>query len=410
MAEKGRILRPDRESAGQYGTPKVEKAEAIDELTVRVTFDQDMERDDSGATDDATNPANYTFVVTGGVSVSAVSCSVARDFPTWIDITLNREMTASSQIEVTVASTVKSSRGVNMDPNYDSYEFTGYGIRPTVDSATAVDGVIVYVDFDEDMNQNAALTLATNYVLTSPTDPTPPGVDEVRIQTGSRVELWLDSALEIGDDYTVTVSNVEDLAGNPIQGPPNNQADFVGVAIVTKLESAVPRDENTVRLTFDRQMKRADLADIGNFTLEPIEAGAAILYYSGVLLPADTYPTYVDIVCSEMTDGKDYRATVDPSVRDKWDNTISPLFDTQDFEGVGTEPRIVRVVASTLNKCTVVFDESMRDNADLRDPARYSFDKGLQVLAVLDVRGSEVDLSTSEQTAGELYTLTISQP
>jgi hypothetical protein len=405
MTDRGPVGGLEFGSSGQYGQPQIVQASGLTGTTVRVCYDQEMKHINPANIDDVLNPSNYAFVVTGGVSIIALSVALNQANPTEVDITLNNEMTAGSNIEVTVAN-VLSKIDQLIDPAYDTFTFAGFGYKPQVQSATAIDGVIVELIFNEVMS---AIGLSTPGNYTIEPGPNPPlVVYQVDIKAANKVWIWTTTPQVIGGSYTLLVANVKDLAENPIDDPPNDRGDFVGVAVTTKLDSVEVLTDTKIRLHFSKPMlKDNDLLDVNNYILIPITPGAAPLYFSQILTPTATYPEYVDIPMSEMTDAKIYNAEVSTSIKDRWSNNINSFFKDKDFTGEGTPPIISTVVASSSTRVLVTFNELMKDNADIRNPSKYSFDHGLQVLVVLDVLGNTVTLSTSEQTPGMAYTLTV---
>ena len=403
MTERGFVSTLVFESTGEYGAPKVAQASGIDGTTVRVFFDQDMKRSNPIGANDATNPSNYTFSG-DGVPVTAVSCAIVQNFPTYIDVTLNREMTGNSNMSVEVNANVESSRNVPMSSDR-SAAFSGFGERPSVDAATAVDGVIIEVTFNEAMN-TTDLAQESNYDIDESLGAgVATEVDSIDVISDRSVWIWLTVPMTIGETYRVTVSNVRDLANNEIGTA--NWADVIGVAIQTKLSQVEVLSETLLRAHFDKPMDRNDLLVLSYYTFSAVSPGAATLYLQRATPPLDTYPTYVDLTISEMTDGKTYNLELSLSMKDKWGNPISDSFNDKDFDGIGESPTVSQVIALSENRAQVVFSEVMRDNADLRDPAKYSFDKGLTVVSVLEVEGANVTLVTSDQTPNELYTLTV---
>ena len=176
---------------------------------------------------------------------------------------------------------------------------------------------------------------------------------------------------------------------------------------MTTLESAIARGNNQVRAFFSSPMMQADLIDLANWTLIAISPGAAPLYLASISLPVDTYPIYADLTVSEMTNGLPYRLEVSTTMRDRWGNTIDPMFNTTDFAGIGSTPFVESVVGLSKNRVAVRFSKFMRDELSIRKIENYSFDNGLSVLAVMSVEGNEVVLATSDQTPGLLYSLTV---
>jgi len=106
----------------------------------------------------------------------------------------------------------------------DTFEYLGYHgendtTPPTLASANATSSTAVEVTFDEQVNQTIAETVA-NYSIANLTI-----TDAILQSLGKTVEL-ITTAQDPGYAYTVTVNNVEDLAGNVIL--PNSTIGFTG--------------------------------------------------------------------------------------------------------------------------------------------------------------------------------------
>lgn len=176
-----------------------------------------------------------------------------------------------------------------------------------------------------------------------------------------------------------------------------------------KVTGAEARDENTIRVSFDQEMTLdSELLDVGNYSPSPITPGAAPLFVSSVSAESVTYPTYVDLTVSEMTDAASYELSVsDAGPVSRNLETVDPLENTASFTGIGSPPEISQVVAIGPNRVDVIFNESMTDNADIRDPGNYQWDGGLITAQVLNFSQDTVQLATSDQEEGKLYTLTV---
>jgi hypothetical protein len=177
-----------------------------------------------------------------------------------------------------------------------------------------------------------------------------------------------------------------------------------------KISSVVAYSLTKIRITFDRPMKKnSALTNIYNYEITPAPSAAPISY--SVITPESiASPRYVDVVLdTEMTNNGTYNleiATVDGPI----DNNGNPLTadtNTDIFFGLGELPEILSVKAVSQNRVDVIFTESMEDNLEIRDKTNYTFDKGLLVLDVLDLVSDTIQLVTSDQTPGELYTLTV---
>ena len=164
-----------------------------------------------------------------------------------------------------------------------------------------------------------------------------------------------------------------------------------------------------IRITFDRPMlKDAALLNKYNYQVSPITPGAATIFVSEVEPQNRIKPEFVDLIISEMTDGATYRCEVNPDgPTDPEGVPLSPGDSTYDYTGIGIAPTVSQVIAVSENRIDVVFSETMRDNDDIKDPSKYSFDGGLSVIDVLEFDGTTAKLVTSDQASGYLYTLTI---
>jgi len=178
-----------------------------------------------------------------------------------------------------------------------------------------------------------------------------------------------------------------------------------------KISNVEAYSTTKVRITFDRPMnKNSQLLDDLNYMLTPSSTNAAPIYHSSIAAESIVSPRYVDVVLdSEMTHGESYElevATEDgPTSVDE--NPLDHTTHEATFTGLGVIPEILSVVAVGKNRVDVIFTEAMTDNSEIRSASNYSFDGGLTVLDVLNVSSDTVQLATSDQTPGELYTLTV---
>lgn len=81
--------------------------------------------------------------------------------------------------------------------------------------------------------------------------------------------------------------------------------------------------------------------------------------------------------------------------------------EAQLFNGVGAPPNLLLALATSATTVEVHFDEALKQTSALLSPLTWTFNLGLSVVEVLSIAGGVVTLKTSEQTPGELYTLTI---
>lgn len=393
-------------SAGFTGVgvePQVASAEAQDSTTVRVVFNEPM-------TDDAALnlPGNYVFTETTGVPItaSAVTPEAVAD-PTYVDVTVN-EMTDGASYSVEVSNVVDAV-GNPIDTANDEAVFTGVGIAPTITvTATALD--TIRVSFSEPVVDNAELVDPANYVITPGAGAWPITFDTITpeaVLNPTYVDLHVLSEMTTGvDNYEMAVSDVEDLAGNAMASPTNTDL-FGGLGRAPRLSGIDVVSSTKLRFNFDEPMRKdAALLNPANYAVTVLTPGAANLFFSSVTAQNVATPEWVEVDTSEMTDGASYDGAVS-NVVDIVGNEIDPGFDSDTFTGVGEAPFVDRLEAVGENRIDVYFNEQMTDNADIRNPAKYSFDNGLATVSVLNVVGEKVELVTGDQIPGTLYTLTV---
>lgn len=227
---------------GTGGSAPYASAAVADSATeVRVTFSEEMKHSDPGDAADALNPANYVF--SGSVTITAVSVALFQADPTIVVVTVN-EMTNGASYTVQVEN-VESIADVPLDEGLSLQPFTGVGEAPWVDGAVMrqQDNVLkVYIDFDSVM-ADTGLTEPGNYTFDGPTAISTNAVEK---RSSQLVVARIEDKVVNGGLYTVTVTNVTDLAGNPID-PAHDEAEFYGIAFVVVVPTPPP--EPTLRGT-----------------------------------------------------------------------------------------------------------------------------------------------------------------
>ena len=166
-----------------------------------------------------------------------------------------------------------------------------------------------------------------------------------------------------------------------------------------QVSGAVARGSLTVRVTFDEDMTdNAALATAGNYTFSG--AGAALTATAAARVDAMT----VDVSVNEMTLGAAYTVAVSTSgPEDLAGNTVDPAHNNAGFSGVGVRPKLLSAAAQNSTTVRFTFDEDMTDNADLRDPASYTFTgSGVPITATsaTPYGTAAVDVVVNEMTEG----------
>lgn len=321
------------ESATPLGTGKaavqVTAAVAQDSTTVRVSFSEEMKLVDPGNSDDALNPSNYVFTVTGGVGITASSVSVHQASPTIVDVTTS-EMTDGADYNVQVVN-AESVGDAPVDPAYDDQDFTGIGVDPTVSSATPQDEQTVRVQFSEPMKADTELTKASNYVFSGPTSLS---ADTVSVVTSSSVDISLTTEMRDGGAYNVAVSNVRDAAENPLGTP--DDADFTGLGVHPELGSASSAGPYEVVVVFSEAVKTVQATNPSNYDIEH-ELGSHMTIDS-VSQYGDDW-TYKIETTDEQLSGE-YTVTA-TAIEDLAGNAVEPPNNTATFEGLPYTPPLL---------------------------------------------------------------------
>lgn len=287
-------------------------------------------------------------------------------------------------------------------------------IQPKVASVVALGANSIRMTFDSPMRDDAALNNAANYDI-----PVVVGGQTVSVTAATPeaapFPTYVDLATTEHTDnilYSASVENVVSEDNNLID-PNNDSATYTAIGDKPQLAAVETKSSKLLRLNFSEEMVlNSELTNPFNYTLTPITPGAAQLFFTEVVAPdGDNFPSWVELPVSEMTDGATYEVSVsDTGPTDRALNTMDPGANLVGITGLGTPPNISQVVAISTNRADVVFDEPMKDNASIREAARYTWDNGLATVDVLAVAGDTVQLVTSDQIEGELYTLTMNNP
>jgi hypothetical protein len=178
---------------------------------------------------------------------------------------------------------------------------------------------------------------------------------------------------------------------------------------LVKVESVETISTYRLRVRFDRAMNKNNaLVNTAYYTITPTSPGGVTPYISEVLLPDVVYPTYVDLITSEMTGGLNYKVEVSPSGPTDTNNLrVDEYYNMKTFVSIAINPTIKHVEVISDTRIDVVFTENMKYNSSIIDKERYSIDNGLSILSVLEMDVDRVKLVTTQQIPGVLYTLTI---
>lgn len=284
-------------------------------------------------------------------------------------------------------------------------------ILPTVLSVVPSSPTVLRMTFDEPMLNNAALVDPANYAVASLGAGVPIAMQSVvaeAVTFPTYVDLTTTEHTD-AESYEASVSGITSQLGESID-PLFDTGAYTGIGLEPRVSSAIAINATKVRVTFDEPMDKngTELGNPLNYTVVPTAGGASV-FVSLVTLPVGVNPSFVELVITEMTDGEAYEVAVNSTgpIRDAAFNPLDNAFDTAAFTGAGDAPVLLRVVPISNTRVDVIFSETMKDNADIRDQSNYVWDNGLVTLSVLDFDGDTVKLATSEQVEGLLYQLTI---
>jgi|SRR5579859_4103799 len=142
-------------------------------------------------------------------------------------------------------------------------------------------------------------------------------------------------------------------------------------------------------------------ASPSDYTITPLDGGHAV-----TILSVQQSGPHLLLTTTEHTNGKNYQLTM-PSIGivDINNNPFDGPF-TINYVGVGVAPYALAARSIDARTLEITFDEQV-DPSTALNPSNYSINNGLTVTGVVAVTNSIYRLSTSRQTQGMTYTVTI---
>lgn len=230
--------------------PRVASAVALSQTQVRVVFDEAMQNDAALA-----NPVNYTLTPAGGSVARTASLASPQPggFPTFVDVFLDGEMTDGVANYTVEVNNVADVGGNPIDVVFNDAIYDGIGIQPRAGNARGVAPAFTEVElsYNEAVKQvNAgngddALNPA-NYAIVGTSVVTVNSVNAG--PTANTVELVITGMVDLGV-YTLTISNVEDIANNVIDPAANSITFTASVVLPSNVLPAV-NAETGIQLVF----------------------------------------------------------------------------------------------------------------------------------------------------------------
>ena len=361
--------------------PEIAWAVPIDDSTLNVTFNEEVDRVQ------AQKAGNYDI----SPALNVTSAILQGDNKT-VQLKTSRQLW---QVNYTVKANNVSDLSGNVIAGNNVAAFTGMDTTcPTVLSVKAVDDRNVDVLFSEVVDAGTA-QIAGNYSIS-------PGltVNNAVVQSDGKTVRLTTEVQTNQISYTVTVTGVQDLAGNTING--NNKGTFSGCDTTSPIVvSAAAVNYNTVSLVFNEKVDSTSAQTTSNYIISPaLPVKKAVLQSDGMT---------VKLTTDVQTGGTAYTVKV-TGVKDQTGNTIAGS-NTADFAGISppvvTSPQPLTAKAVDNASVVVVFSANM-DPVTARNPANYSMSPLLAVTgAVLQKDGVTVRLSTGLQTSGTIYKITV---
>ncbi|TCT12943.1 hypothetical protein EDC18_11017 [Natranaerovirga pectinivora] len=271
--------------------------------------------------------------------------------------------------------------------------FVGLPVDNTKPAATAVvtDNQTVTVNFSKPVDVVTATNI-NNYKINNNLV-----VLKAELNSAGTEVVLTTNEQSVGTIYTITVENVTDLSGNTMD---KYETLFGGMAKDTSKPSAtaVVTAHDKVTVDFSKAVSKASAENIANYS---VNNGLVVLKAE-----LNSAGTQVVLTTSEQSVGTIYNITIE-NVADKVGNVMNK-YETL-FGGMAkdtSKPSATAVVTAN-NKVTVDFSKAV-NKASAENISNYSINNDLVVLkAELNSAGTQVVLTTSQQSVGTIYNITI---
>ncbi|MCZ6703777.1 MAG: discoidin domain-containing protein, partial [Ignavibacteria bacterium] len=294
-------------------------------------------------------------------------------------------------IEGRLGVTIGEFRPTSSTPTIGAYDYVPQGpdlTPPDVTGATLLDSITLKITFSEPLDPSTAQN-PNNYSINN-------GITVVSaLLTGSVVTLTT-SPHSYGT-YTVTVSNVEDIAGN-IVSPTANSADYDWIQDLTPPEvtGATLLDSIKLKIMFSEALDESTAEDKDNYSItNDIEVLSALL----------SDGAEVTLTTSAHSPGI-YSVTV-INVEDIAGNVISPQANSADYEFQldVTPPSLELIQIVDPVELVMDFSEPLDPNP-VQNLGNYTISGQLDVLnASLSEDGKRVRLTTTSHIPDFVYTI-----
>lgn len=289
--------------------PDVTGASISNTTTVIVNFSEALDQAS------AENPSNYC--IDNGITVNSALLSTDNS-----KVTLTTGPHNFNQQYIVTVNNIKDISGnlINPQANSAAYLLEGDTTPPEVTGAYLTDATTLIINFSESLEQSGAENTA-NYNINN-------GItlsNAALSNDGKNVTLTT-STHTSGQNYLVTVNNIEDLAGNVI----SPQADTAGYSyyvdtIPPELLKADLSGTKTVFVTFSEVLDQTSAEDINNYSIDN-----GITIHSATLQACGTI---VSLFTSQHVQGIVYTLRAN-NIKDPAGNIISQESNTYQYQKV----------------------------------------------------------------------------
>lgn len=330
-------------------------------LEVEVEFSEPMR------TDELALPTNYIISGDGKGTLS--------ENPDTVSVVSSRkvilnwsggEMKNGGDVTITVTGVFDEQGNPIGTPNSGTHTGGGIGgIPPMLASIEVVGPRRINVVFSEPVRESgtesALNPLNYRWWIDNPPGNFPSDVEKVKDNPPTYAISWsTGESIAEGQEVTVRVDNVQDLAGNPIDTQYNTASDIFDVVLPRAIFLCAV-NERTLKIKYDKDMG-SSVFFIGNYTLSnpPGASGKGTLSVRPSRVLEDTEPrTYIlQWDEGEMKGGSLVQIEVQ-NVRDIYGNLIDPNFNKVYCSSVGVPPYVVDVRIVDERRIRVIFSEPM---------------------------------------------------
>ncbi|HOK09551.1 MAG TPA: hypothetical protein PLT82_04715 [Candidatus Hydrogenedens sp.] len=330
-------------------------------LEVEVQFSEPMRTDELG------EPSNYTISNDGKGTLSDNPSQVTEIDNKNVRLIWNSgEMKNGGDITVTVTGVFDAQGNPIGQPNSGTHVGGGTGgVPPMLASIEVMGPRRINVVFSESMKEiepgNVLNPANYRWWIDTPPGSEPTNVEKVAEFPPTYAISWTTgTGISEGQEVTVQVNDVQDLAGNVIDPLHNTASDIFEVTLPRAL-SLTAVNERTLKIKYSEDMGSSALF-IGNYTVgNPSGAsgkGTLVIHPSRVIQDTDSRTYILEWDEGEMKGGSLVQIEVQ-NVKDIYGNLIDPDWDTVVCSSIGIPPYVIDVRVVDSKRIRVLFSEAM---------------------------------------------------